>query len=162
MGLIVVGRLAARHGISVKLRTTDGGGITATVVLPASVLLGRPKPPQPEWRIPPKSITNRGTQPSMPAVRQQYPSQPSASHPSLPQRPPPPPPPPPPPGRPGAAPPLPPITEGSPFHQENTSGTDSASGNLGPPEPVKNMSLADAVKMRRYQRGLGRGENDQN
>jgi len=24
------------------------------------------------------------------------------------------------------------------------------------------MSLADAVKMRRYQRGLGRGENDEN
>lgn len=170
MGLIVVGRLAARHGISVKLRTTDGGGITATVVLPASVLLGQPKPPAPEWRIPPKSLTTRGTQPSMPAVRQPHPSNPphpaypplpavQQSHPSLPHRPVPPPPPP---GRPGAAQPLPPITEDSPFHQTNLHGTDSRSGDLGPSTPLKSMSLTDAVKMRRHQRGLERGENDQN
>jgi hypothetical protein len=126
MGLIVVGRLAARHGISVRLRTTDGGGITATVVLPASVLLGQPKPPPaPEWRIPPKSITARGTQPSMPAVRHPHP-------------------------------PVPPIIEDSPFHQTHGTGT------LGQSAPAKGMSLSDAVKMRRYQRGLGRGENDQN
>ena len=42
MGLIVVGRLAARHGINVLLQPTHGGGITATVVLPANILLGVP------------------------------------------------------------------------------------------------------------------------
>lgn len=34
MGLYVVARLAARHGIRVWLATSDGGGITASVVVP--------------------------------------------------------------------------------------------------------------------------------
>jgi hypothetical protein len=39
MGFHVVGRLAARHGISVQLRQSWFGGVTALVLLPA-VLLG--------------------------------------------------------------------------------------------------------------------------
>ncbi len=38
LGLFVVGRLGRRHGIEVTLSATAGGGTTARVVLPASVL----------------------------------------------------------------------------------------------------------------------------
>ncbi|POM23071.1 sensory histidine kinase CreC [Actinomadura rubteroloni] len=38
MGLFVVGRLAVRHGIRVELRAAQGGGTTAFVLLPASVI----------------------------------------------------------------------------------------------------------------------------
>jgi signal transduction histidine kinase len=39
MGLFVVGRLAKRHGVTVELRRRDaGGGVAASVVVPASVL----------------------------------------------------------------------------------------------------------------------------
>ncbi|WP_205625533.1 sensor histidine kinase [Actinomadura atramentaria] len=40
MGLFVVGRLAVRHGIRVELRAAQGGGLTAFVVLPESVIGG--------------------------------------------------------------------------------------------------------------------------
>ena len=39
LGLFVVGRLARRHGLSVSLAATSGGGVTATVELPAAVLI---------------------------------------------------------------------------------------------------------------------------
>ncbi|MDS1269585.1 nitrate- and nitrite sensing domain-containing protein [Lipingzhangella sp. LS1_29] len=39
MGLFVVGRLAARHGIHVRLSQAQGGGITAMAVLPADLLI---------------------------------------------------------------------------------------------------------------------------
>lgn len=38
MGLFVVGRLAARHGIEVRLRPSAGGGITAAVKIPHRLL----------------------------------------------------------------------------------------------------------------------------
>ncbi|MEU7891153.1 nitrate- and nitrite sensing domain-containing protein [Microbispora bryophytorum] len=38
MGLFVVGRLAARNGIRVQLRPHDGGGLTAMVLLPESIM----------------------------------------------------------------------------------------------------------------------------
>ena len=38
MGLFVVGRLAARHGMTVELRLRDTGGITASVVVPGSAV----------------------------------------------------------------------------------------------------------------------------
>ncbi|MGW4197304.1 sensor histidine kinase [Streptomyces sp. NPDC005004] len=38
LGLYVVGRLAARHGIEVRLRDSPYGGTTASVLLPAAVL----------------------------------------------------------------------------------------------------------------------------
>jgi hypothetical protein len=38
MGFHVVGRLAARHGIKVRLRDSWFGGVTALVLLPAALL----------------------------------------------------------------------------------------------------------------------------
>ncbi|TJZ45984.1 sensor histidine kinase [Streptomyces piniterrae] len=44
LGLYVVVRLAARHGIRVQLRDQKQGGVTAVVVLPRSILPTRPAP----------------------------------------------------------------------------------------------------------------------
>ncbi|MZE77816.1 hypothetical protein GTY57_12565, partial [Streptomyces sp. SID5475] len=44
LGLYVVARLAARHGIRVELRDQAQGGVTAVVVLPTSLLPTRPEP----------------------------------------------------------------------------------------------------------------------
>ncbi|MFD7662174.1 nitrate- and nitrite sensing domain-containing protein [Streptomyces sp. NPDC059788] len=44
LGLYVVVRLAARHGVRVQLRDEKQGGITAVVVLPAAILPTRPAP----------------------------------------------------------------------------------------------------------------------
>ncbi|MFJ3664203.1 nitrate- and nitrite sensing domain-containing protein [Streptomyces sp. NPDC090119] len=58
LGLYVVGRLAARHGIEVSLGESPYGGTTATVLLPAGVLAtveparGRPAPTPPSPRRP--------------------------------------------------------------------------------------------------------------
>jgi signal transduction histidine kinase len=45
LGLHVAARLAARHQISVSLSATPGGGVTAGVLLPASLLSDAPTPP---------------------------------------------------------------------------------------------------------------------
>ena len=52
MGLFVVGRLAARHNIAVRLGPTDGGGVTATVVLPQGLLVGEGQPAQGYQQMP--------------------------------------------------------------------------------------------------------------
>ncbi|BCB83936.1 sensor histidine kinase [Phytohabitans suffuscus] len=44
MGLLVVGRLAARHGIKVRLTSVAGGGTAATVMLPEHTLAPLPPP----------------------------------------------------------------------------------------------------------------------
>ncbi|MBW1597183.1 nitrate- and nitrite sensing domain-containing protein [Streptomyces sp. JJ38] len=44
LGLYVVARLAARHGIRVQLRAQREGGITAVAVLPSALLPDRPAP----------------------------------------------------------------------------------------------------------------------
>ncbi|WP_310726588.1 nitrate- and nitrite sensing domain-containing protein [Streptomyces sp. N2A] len=44
LGLYVVVRLAARHGIRVQLRDAKQGGVTAVIVLPGSILPTRPGP----------------------------------------------------------------------------------------------------------------------
>jgi len=48
MGLLVVGRLAKRHGMFVELERNIKGGVTASVVLPASILrlAGQTMPPR--------------------------------------------------------------------------------------------------------------------
>ncbi len=46
MGLFVVATLAVRHHIDVRLSTADGGGITATVVVPAGLVVDAPPPQQ--------------------------------------------------------------------------------------------------------------------
>ncbi|MGA5561432.1 nitrate- and nitrite sensing domain-containing protein [Streptomyces platensis] len=44
LGLYVVVRLAARHGVRVQLRDAKHGGVTAVIVLPGSILPTRPAP----------------------------------------------------------------------------------------------------------------------
>jgi signal transduction histidine kinase len=45
MGLFVVGRLAARHGVRVRLRHAQSGGLTALIWLPESVAAPETSPP---------------------------------------------------------------------------------------------------------------------
>lgn len=45
LGLFVVGRVARRHGVAVALRPTVGGGLTATVEIPARLVQGT------EWPV---------------------------------------------------------------------------------------------------------------
>jgi len=42
LGLLVVSRLAARQGITVRLRTSPYGGVTAVVLLPADLVIAEP------------------------------------------------------------------------------------------------------------------------
>jgi signal transduction histidine kinase len=46
MGLYVVGRLATRHGITVRLRQAETGGVSAFVRIPIDVLASRFEPPR--------------------------------------------------------------------------------------------------------------------
>lgn len=122
MGLIVVGRLAARHRISVKLGPTEGGGVTATVVLPQNLLLGEDRRDTPEWqRMPATAPVNRPVQ------------QPVA-----------PPRPPAPPQQQRIVPPH--LASGYP--QRDASGT----AEIAPLMPGKALTLSDAMAMRRRQR----------
>jgi signal transduction histidine kinase len=50
MGLLVVSRLAKRHGVTVSLARNTRGGTTATVLLPPSLLRGQPTQVQPKQR----------------------------------------------------------------------------------------------------------------
>ncbi|HWD04297.1 MAG TPA: nitrate- and nitrite sensing domain-containing protein [Amycolatopsis sp.] len=52
MGLFVVASLAGRHHIDVSLRLADGTGITATVLVPAALIVEPPESPSPPVVVP--------------------------------------------------------------------------------------------------------------
>ncbi|MEU3537644.1 nitrate- and nitrite sensing domain-containing protein [Streptomyces paromomycinus] len=58
LGLYVVVRLAARHGVRVQLRDQKQGGITAVVVLPAAILPTRPAPGSVAPPLPGEAVQN--------------------------------------------------------------------------------------------------------
>ncbi|WP_327044473.1 nitrate- and nitrite sensing domain-containing protein [Microbispora sp. NBC_01189] len=87
MGLFVVGRLGMRHGIRVQLRPHDGGGLTAMVLLPESLMGGASYPEQAYagafapawsgqpgqssgWNGRPQGLPAPAAQPALPAARQ--------------------------------------------------------------------------------------------
>jgi signal transduction histidine kinase len=59
MGLFVVGRLAARYGIKVRLRASFYGGVTAMVLLPSEILV-RLDPGPGELPVPAAEPANAG------------------------------------------------------------------------------------------------------
>ncbi|MCY0941799.1 sensor histidine kinase [Streptomyces antarcticus] len=71
LGLFVVSRLSARHGIRVHLRTSPYGGTTAVVLLPNSLLQGAltPGAPAPEPQAPPAARSAAEQPSSAPSVR---------------------------------------------------------------------------------------------
>jgi anti-sigma regulatory factor (Ser/Thr protein kinase) len=139
MGLIVVGRLAARHNIAVRLGATEGGGVTATVVLPQNVLVGEGQQQSQNWQGMPKTV---------PASRaEQHRAQAQQSQTWAAQAPPPPPVQP-------AQPPaqarvVPPHLAGG-YPSPDVTGT----AEIAPLVPGKALSLQDAMAMRRQQRRL--------
>ncbi|QHC28505.1 sensor histidine kinase [Streptomyces sp. HF10] len=60
LGLYVVGRLAARHGIDVSLRDSPYGGTTAVVLLPESILAETGEPAAPTAPEPTAALTGAG------------------------------------------------------------------------------------------------------
>ena len=65
MGLFVVGRLAARHGVRVRLRHAQSGGLTALIWLPESV--AAPESGQPLGRLRKFEADDFGSAPSLSA-----------------------------------------------------------------------------------------------
>ena len=68
MGLFVVGRLAARHGVRVRLRHAQSGGLTALIWLPESV--ATPESGQPLGRLRKFEADDYGPAPSLSAPTQ--------------------------------------------------------------------------------------------
>ncbi|GAA3184480.1 hypothetical protein GCM10010486_61160 [Nonomuraea roseoviolacea subsp. carminata] len=84
MGLFVVARLAHRHGIRVQLRPHGGGGLTAMVLVPES-LLGAQPPAYPAGGAAPREEAYAAPAPAAPPVS--WPAggyQPGPGHPSFP------------------------------------------------------------------------------
>jgi signal transduction histidine kinase len=134
MGLIVVGRLAARHRISVRLGPTEGGGVTATVVLPQNVLLGEQQRQGGDWQgMPQTAPAASHTDPYRTQTQQQNWAAPAPVAP-----------PPPVPTQQRIVPPH--LTRGYPAQDPH--GT----AEIGPLVPGKALTLNDAMAMRRHQR----------
>jgi signal transduction histidine kinase len=72
MGLFVVGRLAARHGVRVRLRHAQSGGLTALIWLPESV--AAPESAQPLGRLRKFEADDFGPAPSLSAPTAVIPS----------------------------------------------------------------------------------------
>ncbi|MBN9109098.1 MAG: nitrate- and nitrite sensing domain-containing protein [Pseudonocardia sp.] len=72
MGLFVVGRLAARHGIGVRLGSTGSGGLTASVTVPGYLIPGTPGDAAGPAGAPQMPSVQDGTAgPALPALPQQ-------------------------------------------------------------------------------------------
>jgi signal transduction histidine kinase len=56
MGLFVVATLARRHDIKVRLRSAEGGGLVATVVVPAGLVVEQAPRPEPEPMAEPRPV----------------------------------------------------------------------------------------------------------
>jgi hypothetical protein len=67
LGLFVVGRLARRHGLGVRLRPTSGGGTTAEVIIPAALFHTRPAPVA-AHEVPGRHAATIARRPVVPAV----------------------------------------------------------------------------------------------
>jgi signal transduction histidine kinase len=67
MGLFVVGRLAARHGVRVRLRHAQSGGLTALIWLPESVAAAESSGGQPLGRLRKFEADDYGPAPSLSA-----------------------------------------------------------------------------------------------
>lgn len=76
MGLFVVGQLARRHGIQVRLTQRSDGGLTATVVLPSSLVILRDATRS--WRVIPHRPTPRSGAQSQPGQLNAQPEKPDA------------------------------------------------------------------------------------
>jgi signal transduction histidine kinase len=80
MGLFVVGRLAARHGVRVRLRHAQSGGLTALIWLPDSV--ASPETGQPLGRLRKFETEDFGPAPSLSAPTAVGPAAPAFSGPA--------------------------------------------------------------------------------
>jgi signal transduction histidine kinase len=69
MGLLVVSRLAARHGIAVELRSSQGGGTAALVSLPTALLA----PVPPRVQVPVRVVSSLAPPPPAPVPAQPAP-----------------------------------------------------------------------------------------
>ncbi|HEX4788742.1 MAG TPA: nitrate- and nitrite sensing domain-containing protein, partial [Actinospica sp.] len=75
MGLYVVGRLATRHGIQVRLRRSAGGGITALVLVPSSLLAGVENEKAPATELSATGVRSLGALPRRGAIgSEQFPA----------------------------------------------------------------------------------------
>jgi hypothetical protein len=139
MGLIVVGRLAARHNISVRLGPTEGGGVTATVVLPRNLLVGEGQAQ--EWPGMPKTApANSYRTPTQNHLQTRAVAPPPPVQPPVPRQMTP---------QPAQARVVPPhLASGYPTHE--STGT----AEIAPLVPGKALTLQDAMAMRRQQRRL--------
>ncbi|MEV0340127.1 nitrate- and nitrite sensing domain-containing protein [Nocardia sp. NPDC050713] len=61
LGLFVVGKLAARHGISVRLTESDYGGVKAIVLVPTTLIATGQEPPREQAAREPHALASNGT-----------------------------------------------------------------------------------------------------
>ena len=81
MGLFVVGRLAARHGIRVQLRLSRNGGVVAQVLLPASILVPAPAAQPAPVETPPAPVEFPPAPREFPQTPMEFPPAPMESSP---------------------------------------------------------------------------------
>ncbi|MGW7517831.1 nitrate- and nitrite sensing domain-containing protein [Streptomyces sp. NPDC054796] len=83
LGLFVIGHLARRHGLTVRLRPSDYGGTTGVVMLPHSIQCDQPVAPQPESdpaTTPPEPQPAPASRTPLPARPAPSPSSPPEQH----------------------------------------------------------------------------------